>query len=113
MNSATDEALEKIVRAYFTARQAIAMGRPSAKVIQQFDKTASRVLDHLTRQGDEYGWTPAHIEHDKLRSLLSTYKPDDIDKQAHFSLAWFRPLFYCLTGSLCCVALLIVANHGS
>jgi hypothetical protein len=110
MNSATDEALEKIVRAYFTARQAIAMGKPSAKVMQEFDETASRVFFNARCQDNES--SPARIEHKKLRALLVTYEPDGIEKPAFFSFSWLRPLFYCFTGSLCCVALLIVANHG-
>lgn len=111
MNSTSDEAIEKIVRAYFIARQAIAVGQPSSKVMQEFDRTISRVFFNAGSEVNE--GSPARIEHSKLRALLVTCEPDHVEKPALFSFSWFRPLFYCLTGSLCCVALLIVANHGS
>jgi hypothetical protein len=110
MNTATDEALEKIVRAYFIARQAIAVGKPTAKVMKEFDQTASRVFFNAPFQDNER--SPARIEHKKLRALLVTYEPDGFEKRSLFSFSWLRPLFYCFTGSVCCVALLIVANHS-
>ncbi|WP_338924768.1 hypothetical protein V0M98_34680 (plasmid) [Pseudomonas silesiensis] len=110
MNLTSDEGMEKIVRAYFIARQEIAVGKSSAKVMQKFEGTAKPVLTQLARQG--YAWSSAHIEYEKLHEQLVTYKADEIDQPSRFSFSWLRPLFYCLTGSLACVGLLIVANHG-
>lgn len=108
MSNQNDESTAQIARVYFTARQAIAAGQCAHRVIRSFDEIASNIVDDLKRNGMD--WASAHVENQRLRHLLDTCEPDPVEDQPRFSFAWIRPILYCLTGSLVCVGLLILAH---